>query len=40
VLKDPGVVMDFHARRGRHRNPPVTIEPRLSDVERVLKRNG
>ena len=40
VLKDPGVVMDFHARGGRHRNPPVTIEARLSEVERVLKRNG
>ena len=31
VLKDPGVVMDFHSRPGRHRNPPVTIEARLSD---------
>jgi threonine synthase len=38
VLKDPGVVMDFHARAGRHRNPPVTIEARLSEVERLLKR--
>jgi len=38
VLKDPGVVMDFHSRPGRHRNPPVTIEARLSDVERLLKR--
>jgi threonine synthase len=38
VLKDPGVVMDFHRGRGRHRNPPVTIEARLSEVERLLKR--
>jgi threonine synthase len=38
VLKDPGVVMDFHARAGRYRNPPVTIEPRIADVQRVLKR--
>jgi threonine synthase len=38
VLKDPGVVMDFHARPGRHRNPPVEIEPRLEAVARLLKR--
>jgi len=38
VLKDPGVVMDFHSRAGRHRNPPVTIDARLSEVERLLKR--
>jgi threonine synthase len=38
VLKDPAVVMEYHARSGEHRNPPVTIEPRLSDVERVLRR--
>jgi len=38
VLKDPGVVMDFHDRPGKHRNPPVTIEARLSAVERLLKR--
>ena len=38
VLKDPGVVMDFHATRGKHRNPPVAIEARLSEVERILKR--
>jgi threonine synthase len=38
VLKDPGVVMDFHSRRGAHRNPPVTVEARLSEVERVLRR--
>jgi threonine synthase len=37
VLKDPGVVMDFHSRSGRHRNPPVTIDARLSEVERLLK---
>ena len=38
VLKDPGVVMDYHARPGAHRNPPVAIAPRLSEVERLLKR--
>jgi threonine synthase len=38
VLKDPDAVMSFHARPGRWRNPPVEIEPRLSDVERALKR--
>jgi threonine synthase len=37
LLKDPGVVMEYHARPGRHRNPPVTIEPRISEVRRVLK---
>ncbi len=38
VLKDPGVVMDFHARPGRHRNPPVAVAARLSEVERLLRR--
>jgi threonine synthase len=38
VLKDPGVVMDFHSRAGLYRNPPVTIEARVAAVERVLKR--
>jgi threonine synthase len=38
VLKDPGVVMDFHSRAGRHRNPPLTIDPRLAEVQRVLRR--
>jgi len=38
VLKDPGVVMEFHSRAGRHRNPPVAIEGRLSEVEELLKR--
>jgi threonine synthase len=38
LLKDPGVVMDFHARPGVRRNPPVTIEPRLAEVEKVLAR--
>jgi threonine synthase len=40
LLKDPGLVMEFHARAGRHRNPPVTIAGRLSEVERLLKRGG
>jgi threonine synthase len=37
VLKDPGVVMDFHSRRGPHRNPPVTVEARLSEIERLVR---
>jgi threonine synthase len=40
VLKDPGVVMDFHSRRGRHRNPPVAVAARLSEVEKLLRRRG
>ena len=40
LLKDPGAVMDFHSRPGRHRNPPVTIEPRLAEVEQLLSRAG
>ncbi len=39
VLKDPGVVTDFHSRPGGRRNPPVTIEPRLAEVERLLRRH-
>jgi threonine synthase len=39
VLKDPGLVMDFHGGRGPHRNPPMTIEARLSEVERRLRRS-
>jgi threonine synthase len=38
LLKDPDAVMSFHSRRGRGRNPPIEIEPRLSEVEKVLKR--
>ena len=37
MLKDPGAVMEFHSRPGAHRNPPVTIEPRLRDVEQLLR---
>ena len=41
VLKDPGVVMDFHAPPGASTaTRPSTIEARLSEVERVLKRSG
>ena len=40
VLKDPGVVMEFHARPGAGRNPPLTIEPRLQAVERLLRRRS
>jgi threonine synthase len=38
VLKDPGVVMEFHSRPGRLRNPPVAIEGRVDEVERLLVR--
>jgi threonine synthase len=38
LLKDPDAVMRFHSRRGRLRNPPIEIEPRLSEVEKILKR--
>jgi threonine synthase len=38
LLKDPEAVMTFHGRPGRRRNPPLEIEPRLAEVERILKR--
>jgi threonine synthase len=38
VLKDPGIVMEYHARPGPHRNPPVAIPAKLSEVEKLLKR--
>jgi threonine synthase len=38
LLKDPGAVMDFHSRPGRLRNPPLTIAPRVAEVERLLRR--
>ena len=38
LLKDPGAVIDFHSRPGPRRNPPVTIAPRLAEVERQLRR--
>jgi threonine synthase len=37
LLKDPGIVIDFHSRPGGKRNPPVAIEPRLAAVERLLR---
>jgi threonine synthase len=37
LLKDPGAVMDFHSRPGARRNPPMEIEPRLAEVERLLR---
>ncbi|MGD8898287.1 MAG: threonine synthase, partial [Acidobacteriota bacterium] len=40
LLKDPEAVMTFHGRRGHLRNPPVEIEPRLADVERVIKQRS
>jgi threonine synthase len=38
LLKDPGIVIDYHSRSGGRRNPPVAIEPRLAEVERQLRR--
>jgi threonine synthase len=38
LLKDPGAVIDFHSRPGPRRNPPVTIAPRLAEVEKQLRR--
>jgi threonine synthase len=38
VLKDPGIVMEYHARPGPHRNPPIAIKPVLSEVERLMRR--
>ncbi len=38
LLKDPGSVMEFHSRPGGRRNPPVAIEPKLTEVERLLRR--
>jgi threonine synthase len=37
VLKDPGIVMEYHSRRGAHRNPPVRIGASLREVERLLR---
>ncbi len=38
VLKDAESAMRFHERRGPRANPPIAIEPRVSDVERVLRK--
>jgi threonine synthase len=38
LLKDPQAVMDFHLGRARRANRPLEIEPRLRDVERLLRR--
>jgi threonine synthase len=38
LLKDPGAVIDFHSRPGPGRNPPVSIAPRLAEVERQLRK--
>jgi threonine synthase len=38
VLKDPGIVMEYHAKTGPHRNPPVRIPPELGAVEKLLAR--
>ena len=38
LLKDPAAVMAYHESRARRSNPPIEIEPRLSEVERVLGR--
>ncbi len=39
VLKDAETVMRFHSRSGRGRNPSVEIEPKVSEVERLLRRS-
>ena len=39
LLKDPGAVVTYHQEttpRPARANPPIEIEPRLADVERVL----
>jgi len=38
VLKDPDAVNSYHADGATRANPPLEIEPRLSDVERILGR--
>ena len=40
LLKDPQTVMDYHAGRHRGANPPIEIDPRVADVERVFRRRG
>jgi threonine synthase len=37
VLKDAETAMRFHERKGPRANPPIPIEPRVSEVERVLR---
>ena len=39
VLKDPQAVIDFHMERGaKGANRPVEIDPKVSEVERLLRR--
>jgi threonine synthase len=40
VLKDAETAMRFHERRGPRANPPIPIEPRVSEVERILRRRS
>jgi threonine synthase len=37
LLKDSQTVMDYHTARRPRSNPPVEIEPRLAEVERILR---
>lgn len=40
LLKDPDAVVEYHSARSTdrpHANPPIEIEPRVSDVERVMR---
>ncbi len=37
LLKDAQTVMDFHRRPGRRANPPLEIDGRISEVERILR---
>jgi len=38
LLKDAETVMRFHQGRGPRANAPIGIEPRVADVERVLRK--
>ena len=38
ILKDPEVVTRYHQGASPHANPPIEIEPRLAEVEKVLAR--
>ena len=40
VLKDPGMLIDYHRTRDAahpRANPPIEIEPRVEEVERVVR---
>jgi threonine synthase len=39
ILKDVDTILEFHRPRKRGANPPIEIEPRISAVERLLRRS-